>query len=149
MRAHQGGVGGLLPRSAVVTAAAANRLQSFDMVFPDFNDPVGLEEESRFARQLGFTGKTCIHPNQTPIVNHAFSPAPEEIERAQRLVQAFADQQAAGAGAFTFDGKMVDMPMLRAAEKILVRRGYALGFVVCRRANPGDSTVACAGPAIR
>jgi citrate lyase beta subunit len=110
-------------RSAVVTAAAANRLQSFDMVFTDFNDPVGLEEESRFARQLGFTGKTCIHPNQTPIVNHAFSPAPEEVERAERLVQAFADQQAAGAGAFTFEGKMVDMPMLRAAEKILVRAG--------------------------
>lgn len=110
-------------RSAVVTAAAASRIQSFDMVFTDFNDAVGLEEESRFARQLGFTGKTCIHPNQTPIVNRVFSPAAEEIERAQRLVQAFANQQAAGAGAFTFDGKMVDMPMLRAAEKILVRAG--------------------------
>ena len=53
-------------RSAVVTAAAAFRLQSFDMIYADFNDPAGLEEESRFARQLGFTGKTCIHPNQTP-----------------------------------------------------------------------------------
>ena len=110
-------------RSAVVTAAAAYRLQAFDMVFPDFNDPAGLDDESCFARQLGFTGKTCIHPNQTPIVNRAFSPAPDELERAQRLVQAFAEQQAAGAGAFTFEGKMVDMPMLRAAEKILVRAG--------------------------
>jgi citrate lyase beta subunit len=109
-------------RSAVVTAAAAFQLQSFDMIYADFNDPAGLEEESRFARQLGFTGKTCIHPNQTPIVNRTFSPSPEEVERARRLVAAFDEQQASGAGAFTFDGKMVDMPMLVAARKILARR---------------------------
>jgi citrate lyase beta subunit len=108
-------------RSAVVTAAAAYRLQAFDMIFADFNDAVGLEAESQFARQLGYTGKTCIHPNQTPVVNRAFSPSAAEIERAQRLVQAFTEQQAAGAGAFTFEGKMVDMPMLRAAQRILAR----------------------------
>jgi citrate lyase beta subunit len=108
-------------RSAVATAAAAYRLQSFDMVFPDFNDARGLAEESHFARQLGFTGKTCIHPNQTPIVNSAFTPTPEEVEQARRLVAAFDEQQAAGAGAFTFDGKMVDMPMLVAARKVLAR----------------------------
>ncbi len=108
-------------RSTVVTAAAAYRLQAFDMIYADFQDPVGLETESRFARQLGYTGKTCIHPNQTPIVNRAFSPTPEEVERAQRLVAAFAAQQAAGAGAFTFEGKMVDMPMLRGAERVLAR----------------------------
>ena len=108
-------------RSAVVTAAAAYGLQAFDMVFTDFHDAAGLEAESRFARQLGFTGKTCIHPNQTPVVNCTFSPTPEEIDRAQRLIQAFAAQQAAGAGAFTFEGKMVDMPMLVAARKVLAR----------------------------
>ena len=108
-------------RSAVVTAAAAYRLHAFDMIFADFNDAVGLETESHFARQLGYTGKTCIHPNQTPVVNRAFSPSAAEVERAQRLVWAFAEQQAAGAGAFTFEGKMVDMPMLRAAQRILAR----------------------------
>lgn len=110
-------------RSAVVTAAAAYRLQAFDMIYADFNDPQGLAEESRFARQLGFAGKTCIHPNQTPVVNAAFSPSPEEVERARRLVAAFDEQLAAGAGAFTFDGKMVDMPMLVAARKVLARVG--------------------------
>jgi citrate lyase beta subunit len=110
-------------RSAVVTAAAAYKLQSFDMIYADFNDARGLAEESRFARQLGFTGKTCIHPNQTPIVNAAFSPTSEEVEQARRLVAAFDDQLAAGAGAFTFDGKMVDMPMLVAARKVLARAG--------------------------
>ncbi|MBW7883882.1 MAG: CoA ester lyase [Caldilineaceae bacterium] len=108
-------------RSAVVTAAAAYDLQAFDMIYADFHDLDGLEAESRFACRLGFTGKTCIHPNQTPVVNRVFSPRPEEVERAQRLVKTFAEQQAAGAGAFTFEGKMVDMPMLRAAERILTR----------------------------
>lgn len=108
-------------RSAVVTAAAAFGLQAFDMVFTDFHDAVGLEAESHFARQLGYTGKTCIHPNQTPVVNRVFSPTAEEVDRAQRLVQAFEEQQAAGAGAFTFEGKMVDRPMLVAARKVLAR----------------------------
>lgn len=108
-------------RSAVVTAAAAYGLQAFDMVFTDFHDSSGLEAESLFASQLGYTGKTCIHPNQTPIVNRAFSPTPEELDRAQRLVQAFDEQQAAGAGAFIFEGKMVDMPMMVAARKVLAR----------------------------
>jgi citrate lyase beta subunit len=78
-----------------------------------------LAEESRFARQLGFSGKTCIHPSQTPVVNAAFSPDPQEVEQARRLVAAFDEQL--GAGAFTFDGKMVDMPMLVAARKVLAR----------------------------
>ena len=106
-----------------MTGAAAYGLHAFDMGFTDVHDAAGLEAESRFARQLGFTGKTCIHPNQTPVVNRAFSPTPEEIDRAQRLVQAFEEQQAAGAGAFTFEGKMVDMPMLVAARKVLARVG--------------------------
>ncbi|BAL99668.1 citrate lyase beta subunit [Caldilinea aerophila DSM 14535 = NBRC 104270] len=108
-------------RSAVVIAAAAYGLQAFDMIYADYHDLEGLEKESRFARQLGYAGKTCIHPNQTPIVNRAFSPTEEEIERARRLVQAFEEHQAAGAGAFSFEGKMVDMPMVVAARKILAR----------------------------
>ena len=112
-------------RSATVTAAAAYGLQAFDMIYADFRDPVGLETESQLARQLGFTGKTCIHPSQTSIVNRVFSPTPEEVTRARRLVEAFEVQQAAGAGAFTFEGKMVDMPMLINARKVLARAGQA------------------------
>ena len=104
-----------------MTAAAANGLQAFDMVFTDFQDAAGLEAESRFARQLGYTGKTCIHPKQTPVVNQAFAPTAAELERAQRLVAAFEAQHAAGAGAFTFEGRMVDLPMLAAARKVLTR----------------------------
>lgn len=108
-------------RSAIVTAAAAFGLQAIDMVYVDLNDEPGLEEECRFARQLGFVGKTAIHPRQVEIINRLFAPSPEEIEQALRLVQAFEVHQAAGAGAFELDGKMVDLPVMRAAERMLAR----------------------------
>jgi citrate lyase beta subunit len=108
-------------RSAVVTAAAAFGLQAIDMVFVDLDDLPGLEEECRFARQLGFAGKTAIHPRQIEMINRLFAPSPEEIEQALRLVQAFAAHQAAGAGAFELDGKMVDLPVMRAAEGVLAK----------------------------
>ncbi|MBE7555929.1 MAG: CoA ester lyase [Anaerolineales bacterium] len=108
-------------RSAIVTAAAAFGLQAIDMVFVDLNDLPGLEEECRFARQLGFAGKTAIHPRQIEVINRLFAPSPEEIEQAMRLVQAFAAHQAAGAGAFELDGKMVDLPVMRAAESVLAK----------------------------
>jgi citrate lyase beta subunit len=108
-------------RSAIVTAAAAFGLQAIDMVFVDLDDLSGLEEECRFARQLGFAGKTAIHPRQIAVINRLFAPSPEEIEQALRLVQAFAAHQAAGAGAFELDGKMVDLPVMRAAEGVLAK----------------------------
>ncbi|MCK6512714.1 CoA ester lyase [Myxococcota bacterium] len=106
-------------RSAVVTAAAAYRLDPIDTVHPDFNDPEGLIRECKKARQMGYTGKMAIHPNQVDTMNQAFSPTPQEISRAQRLLQANDEQQALGIGAFAFEGKMVDMPMIRHAERIL------------------------------
>lgn len=106
-------------RSAVVTAAAAYRLDPIDTVHPDFNDPEGLLRECIKARQMGYTGKMAIHPNQVDTMNQAFSPTPQEIARAQRLLQTNDEQQALGIGAFAFEGKMVDMPMIRHAERIL------------------------------
>ncbi len=108
-------------RGALITAAASADLQPIDMIFADFSDAAGLEEECRLARQLGFVGKTAIHPNQLAIINRVFAPSSAEIAYAQRLTQAFAEQQVAGFGAFALDGKMVDRPMLRAAERILAR----------------------------
>jgi citrate lyase beta subunit/acyl dehydratase len=108
-------------RSALITAAAAYGLQAIDMVFLDLNDLSGLEEECRLARQLGFSGKTAIHPRQIEIMNRLFAPSPEEIEQALWLSQAFEAHQAAGTGAFELDGKMVDLPLMRRAEQVLAR----------------------------
>ncbi|BCX02435.1 MAG: citrate lyase [Candidatus Roseilinea sp.] len=111
----------LYARSAVVIAAAANGLQAIDIVFFDLNDLAGLEEECRFGRQLGYTGKMVIHPRQLEVVNRTFAPSPEEIARAQRIVQAARDQAAAGLGAFALDGRMVDGPIIKQAENVLAR----------------------------
>jgi len=108
-------------RSAVVTAAAAYQLEAIDMVYFDLHNMAGLEAECRVARQLGYGGKCAIHPRQIEVINRAFSPTESEIAQAQRLLQAYAEHQAAGSGAFAFEGKMVDRPIIRAAEKLLAR----------------------------
>lgn len=108
-------------RSAVVTAAAAYGLQAIDSPCLDLNDLPALEQECRLARQLGYDGKMAIHPRHIEPINRIFAPSPEEIEQAQRLLQAHAAHQAAGTGVFAFEGKMVDMPLVRAAEHILAR----------------------------
>ena len=112
-------------RSAVVTAAAAYGLQAIDMIFVDFQNPDGLAEECRAARQMGYAGKMAIHPKQIAIINREFSPTPAEIDRARRLVAAHRAHQQSGRGAFAFEGKMVDMPVIRAAEHVLARARQA------------------------
>jgi len=106
-------------RSTVVTAAAAYGLQAIDMVFVDLQDLEGLEEECVTGRQLGYEGKMAIHPRQVEVINRVFAPSPAEIEQAQKLVEAHRQHQATGSGVFELDGKMVDMPMVKMAERVL------------------------------
>lgn len=108
-------------RSAVVTAAAAYRRQAIDTVFVDLNDEDGLRRECQRAMQMGYSGKMAIHPRQVEIINAAFTPSAEAMAQARRLIAAYAEHQAAGTGAFAYEGKMVDMPMIRAAEQVLAR----------------------------
>jgi citrate lyase beta subunit len=109
----------LFARSAVVNACGAYGLQAIDMVFIDFNDDAGLEQECRRGRQLGFAGKQVIHPRQIEIVNRCFSPGADEVAWARRVVEGFRASQAEGHGAFALDGKMIDLPVVRQAERIL------------------------------
>jgi citrate lyase beta subunit len=108
-------------RSAVVIHAAAEGLQAIDIVRVDFQDINALRQESRQGAEMGYEGKQVIHPNQVGPVQAAFTPTEEEIARARRIVEAHAAHQAAGAGAFALDGQMVDMPVVRAAERVLAR----------------------------
>ncbi len=112
-----------LPKFLVHLAAKALGLASFGLLrsVADFRDADGVQRAAREARAFGFEGATCIHPSLVPILNAAFSPAPEEIERARRLVAAFAAAQAAGQGAFVFEGKMVDEPVVARARALLAR----------------------------
>ena len=92
---------------------AAN-VQPLDTVYVDFRDSEGLRAESRAAARAGFTGKIAIHPDQVPIINEAFTPTAEEIAHARRVIEAFA----AGAGTVALDGKMLDMPHLKQAQRV-------------------------------
>jgi len=108
-------------RSAVVTHAAAYDLQAIDMVYIDFRDTEGLRRESVQGAQMGFAGKQIIHPNQVGPVQAAFTPEDSEIAYAQKVMAAFKENQKAGLGAFALDGKMIDAPIVKAAERVLAR----------------------------
>lgn len=111
----------LYARSAVVLHAAAYNLQALDMVYVDFNDTDGLLSEVMFGKQLGFAGKQIIHPTQIQPVQNAYTPDEDEIKFALLLLSEFERHQSEGKGAFSFDGKMVDAPMIRSAKNIIAK----------------------------
>ena len=111
----------LYARSAVVTTCAANDLQAIDMVYIDFHDLEGLRAEAEQGAGLGFSGKQIIHPNQVVPVQEAFTPSDEATEYARRVVESFEASQKEGKGAYALDGKMIDMPLLKNAQKVLDR----------------------------
>lgn len=111
----------LYARQAVIVACAANDIQPIDIVTIDYKDSDSLKAESEFGARLGFSGKQIIHPNQVSIVQEAFTPSDEEITYAKRIVETFEASQKEGKGAYSLDGKMVDMPLLRNAQKVLAR----------------------------
>ncbi len=108
-------------RSAVVIHAKAAGLQAIDTPYVALNDLPGLTADTRRALGMGYTGKLAIHPRQVEPIQQVFTPAADDIVRAKRLLAAHAAHQAAGTGVFDLDGKMVDMPMVRAAETVLAR----------------------------
>lgn len=111
-----------MARSLTILAAAHSRVDAIDTVFTDFRDMDGLDAECRAAVRDGFSGKMAIHPDQVAVINKAFTPPPEDVERAVRILALFA---AAGpdAGVLSLDGKMIDRPHLRQAERIAHRAG--------------------------
>ena len=113
------GVEVLYARSHVAVVARAHGLQAIDTPFLDIMDMEGLVKEARLARQLGFSGKMLIHPKQIRPVNAIFTPTPEEVEFAKRVVEAFEEAKAKGIGAISLDGTMVDEANYRQAKDLL------------------------------
>lgn len=108
-------------RAQCLFAAGAAVVAALDTLYADFRDAEGLERDCRRARRDGFTGRLAIHPDQVAIINRCFSPSEEEIAHAQRIVDAFAAQP--DAGTLGIDGKMVDIPHLKAAQRTLAATG--------------------------
>jgi citrate lyase subunit beta / citryl-CoA lyase len=103
----------------VCDARAANMTWLVDGAFMQLADEPALECESRLARTHGFNGKVAVHPNQVNSINRVFSPTDAEVERAQKLIDAFRAAESQGRGAIRFEGMMVDYANVRWAEQIL------------------------------
>lgn len=111
----------LLARSSLVMHAAAFGMQAIDMVQVNYRDMELLERECRDAAQLGFSGKTVVHPGQIEPVQRLFTPDEALVAYALRVVEGAREAQANGSGVFTLDGKLVDLPVVKRAENILAR----------------------------
>jgi len=99
----------LYARSHLVNCCAAAGIQPIDTPFFGLlTDTAGFTQEAALASQLGFKGKSCIHPSQLGTLNTTFAPTPGEIDYARRLAKAFEEAQSKGLGAISFEGKMVD-----------------------------------------
>ncbi len=106
-------------RNAVLLACRAAGIDAIDSVFADINDEEGLREDTQLAKNLGFDGKTVVHPRQIDVVNSFFTPSPKEIKYALRVLKAVEDGKREGRGAVTLDGGMIDKPIeLRALTTI-------------------------------
>jgi citrate lyase subunit beta/citryl-CoA lyase len=112
-----------LVRDLCLFTAAAADVQPIDTVFVDFRDEAGLRRECEEAAQDGFTGKMAIHPDQVAVINEMFTPSAIEIEHAQTIIRAFAENP--GAGVASLNGKMLDQPHLKLAQKVLARAKVA------------------------
>ena len=111
----------LYARQAVVTTCAAYDLQAIDIVTIDYKDLDALRIESEFGARLGYSGKQVIHPAQVGPVQMAFTPNAEAIAYAKQIIGTFEASQHEGKGAYSLDGKMIDMPLVKNAQKVLER----------------------------
>jgi citrate lyase subunit beta / citryl-CoA lyase len=106
-----------LARAQCLFAASAAEVMALDTVYTDFRDLEGLEQDCRRSRRDGFVGRLAIHPDQVAAINRAYAPSEAEVAHARKIVAAFAANP--GVGTLGVDGKMVDIPHLKAAQKIL------------------------------
>jgi citrate lyase subunit beta / citryl-CoA lyase len=107
-------------RSSLVLASRASGLEApLDTVWVNLPDREGLAASAERVRGMGFQGKLCIHPDQVAIVNAAFSPSPEQVAWAHRMVDAFKAAEASQSAAIQLDGQFVDYPIVYQAQRVL------------------------------
>ena len=106
----------LYARSRVVHAAASAGLDVIDVPYLDLQDPEGMTRAAIQARDLGFCGKGAVHPKQIPALNAVFTPSPERIAQARRIIAEF---ETADTGLVVIDGKLIEKPVLREMHRIV------------------------------
>jgi len=100
-------------------AGRAYGLAILDGVYNAISDQAGFEAECEQGRDLGFDGKTLIHPSQVDAANRIFAPSAEEIEKSQRIIDAFDQAMAQGKGVVQLDGKMIENLHVDNARRVL------------------------------
>ncbi len=108
-----------LARSLTLLGATAAQVSAVDAVYTNFRDVEGLKVEAAEAARDGFSAKAAIHPDQIGPINAAFTPSPADVQWAKRVIAAFDENP--GAGAVSIEGKMLDRPHYRAAQRLLTR----------------------------
>ena len=113
---------------AALAAARAHDIDIVDGVYNSLSDEAGFRAECEQARDLGFDGKTVIHPNQVTVANEVFAPAAEDVERARAIIAAFAEPENQSKGAISLDGRMVER-----LHADMAQRTVALAEVIAAR----------------
>ncbi len=106
-------------RSVVCIAARAADVVALDTPYFGFRDTDGLQRDANTAKKQGFKGKFAIHPAQIDIINATFSPSPQEVEHAKRVLAAFEAAEHQGRGSTSLNGKVIDVPVVKRARAIL------------------------------
>lgn len=106
-------------RNRVVIAARAAGIDAIDGPYLDFKNAEGYRREAARAKILGMVGKWAIHPSQIDLANAIFSPTPEEVTRARKLDALYSEAQEKGLGAVAFEGKLIDVAVVRSARNII------------------------------
>jgi citrate lyase subunit beta/citryl-CoA lyase len=112
-----------LPKRLVAFAAQAHNVPMIGILgtVADYSDKEAYKKSAERARRFGFAGGTCIHPALVTALNEAFTPPEADVAHARRLIQADAEAAAAGRGSFQVDGKMIDIPVIERARKLIAR----------------------------
>lgn len=121
------------PRCTVAIAARAAGVASLDSPYVAFRNPEGLRKDAGVARQMGYTGKFAIHPAQIETINELFSPLPEDVAYARRVMEAWYEAEANGRGSLDLDGKMVDVPVVKRAQNLLMLVDEIENLLAARR----------------
>jgi citrate lyase subunit beta/citryl-CoA lyase len=112
-----------LPKMMAVMAARAAGILPLGFIgtVAGLSDPEGYRAMLRRSKSVGFACASCVHPSQVPVINEEYGARPEEVDRARRMVAAFAEAVAKGVGAVTFEGAMIDEPVVERARRLLAR----------------------------
>ena len=100
-------------------AARAAGISALDTVYSDINNDEGFLNEAKLIKQLGFDGKSLIHPKQIELVHSIYTPTEKEIKKSLKIVAATEEALKNNLGVFTVDGKMIDNPIIERAKHVL------------------------------